>query len=140
MVHVLVGIGYCMYMLARVHIYVDVRVHMHVGTCICWYTLVHVYAGTCMSTCWCVCRYMWRNRWSCLINKIFEAMFHKLVILTQTFWELHPWHIDSGIEERRNRGKYRRILLTVYYRLSLPWKNIRNLISWEELKTDRSCK
>ena len=133
MVRVFVGICWCMYMLVRVHVYV--------GTCICtcWYMYMLVYVGTCMCTCWCVCRYMWRNRWSWQINKIHDAMYHKLVVLTQTLWEWYPWHIDSGIEEWKYRGKYRRILLIVYYHLSLTWENIRNLIGWEEYNTGRIC-
>ena len=77
--------------------------------------------------------------WSWQINKIHDAMYHKLLVLMQTLWELYPWHIDSGIKEWKNRGKYRRILLTVHYRSSLTWKNIGNLIVWEKYNTGGIC-
>ena len=147
MVRVLVGIWWCMCMLAHIHPYVDIRAHAYVGRCICtcWYMYLLVYAGTCI--CWyvyvymsvSVCRYMWRNRRLWQINKIHGAMYHKLVALMQTLWELYPWHIDLGIEEWKNRGMYCCILLTAYYSLSLTWKNIWNLIGWEEYKNGRIC-
>ena len=47
-----------MYLLVCVHVYVDVRVHVYVGTCICtcWYMYVLVYVGACI--CWYVYVYM----------------------------------------------------------------------------------
>ena len=60
MVRVLVGIGWCLYMLVRVHVYVDVSVHVYVGTCLAhvgvrWYMYmlvrVRVHVGFCVDTC-----------------------------------------------------------------------------------------
>ena len=133
-----------------------VCVYVYYGTCSRWYMLVHVNVSTCTCICWractCICwyvymymlvpvysRYMWKNRRSRQINKVHDAVYHKLVVLKQTLWKLYPWHIDLCIEDWKKRVKYRRILLTVYYHLSLTWKNIRDLIGWKEYSTGHIC-